>query len=632
MVLKRYFVLTIILVSVLALVACSPEGLSILDFPSEVHADPDPTPFPTPNPPQILSVCLGREPGSLFLYGDLSESANIIRQAIYDGPVDQIGFQFQPVILEELPSQENEGVSVHQVEVFPGSDIVDAHGNRTLLARGVEFRPAGCFSSDCWENYDDQPSIFLDQLTVRFSMLAGFQWADGSPLKPEDSQFSYRVAREVYGSRGPAKLRFAEDYQVLEGGEVQWTGLPGYLGVFDYADLFFTPLPEHLWANYTREELLASPQTTISPLGWGPYRSLEWIRGDHITLIRNEYYYLAEEGWPAYDFLVFRFVEDGREALAAYYSGECDLVSNTADLTDHLPEIHSLEESGDLNLTYFDQPAWEQISFGIDSIDRSRRLLTDPQMRNALAMCINKDALAAGRKDAGTLADNLYHPLDPRSNPESAPATYQPTEAAALLESLGWTDDDLDPTTPRTGWGVTGVPWGTSLRLSLLVPGTEGDSPTAELIKDQLGQCGVAVDIEYLPAADLLAPGPEGPVFGRQYDLALFAWTTGNYHLCQIFQTEEIPGQYPTYSKGWGGANPAGYSQESFDQACMEILTNLPDSEISGLGIQTVQAIFEDDLPALPLFFRREVLLSRPGLVGYLDESNLTFVLIEYIH
>ena len=420
MVLTRRLIPAIFLAAVIGLAACSPEGLSDLKLPDEDQSVLDPTPLPSPVPPGVLSICLGKEPQSLFLYGDLSESAEIIRQAVYDGPVDQIDFQFQPIILEELPSQENGRVSLSQIEVFPGQRMVDALGNSTILTSDVEFRPSGCSSSECCEVYEDQPSIFLDQVSVRFSLLDGLLWSDGAPITPEDSLFSYRAAGLVYGSKGPAKLRFAADYQVLEEGEIQWIGLPGYLGIHDYAELFFTPLPEHLLANYTREELLTSPQTTLSPLGWGPYRSLEWVRGDHITLERNGLYHLAGEGWPVFDFLVFRFVEDGQEALAAYASGECDLVANTPDLANYFPDILALEERGDLNLISIDQPAWEQISFGVNSLDRTRWLLSDSQMRTAIAMCVDREALAARRKDAGTIANNLYHPLDPRYSAENS--------------------------------------------------------------------------------------------------------------------------------------------------------------------------------------------------------------------
>lgn len=623
--------MAVLLIAVIGLGACSPEGLTALNLPEEDQSSPEPTSLPSPVPPRVLSICLGKEPSSLFLYSDLSKSAELIRQAIYDGPVDMVDFQYQPVILENLPSQANGQVSLDPVEVFPGQDMVDAWGNLTILTGGVEYEPSGCSSSECWEIYNAQESILLDQVSVRFLMSEGVLWSDGVPLKPEDSLYSYQVAQELYGSGGPASLRYAADYQVLEDGSIQWTGMPGYTGIYEYAELFFTPLPEHLWSNYSRDEMLTSPQTNLYPVGWGPYRSVDWVGGDHITLVKNEYYRLAEDGWPAYDFLVFRFVEDGRGALAAYASGECDLVANTPDLVNYLPEILSQEENDLLDLTIIDQNAWEQISFGVDSLDRSRRLLGDPQVRNAIAMCIDREAIAAARVDAGTIANNLYHPLDLRYNPENSFPSYQPEEGGDILESLGWLDEDQDPTTPRTAWGVEGITWGRALRLSLLVPGSEGESSTPEMIKEQLASCGVDLEIDYLPAAEVLAPGPDGPVFGRQFDLALFAWTTGSYHLCQIFQSTEIPGQYPEYLKGWGGANPTGYSQQSFDQACIEVLTSLPDSEESRQEILTVQSIFEEDLPALPLFFRRELLISRPGLMGLEEESNPLFMTIEYI-
>ena len=631
MVLRKRLLLVLFLVSLIWLSACKPEGLSVLKMPDGNQTEPDPTPDPSPIPPRILSICLGKEPESLFLYGDLSESAQIIRQAIYDGPVDRVNFQDLPVILEEQPSQENGSVLVNPVEVFPGQRIVDVQGNITFLTNGVEFRPSGCADSECSEVYVNQGSIILDQVQVRFEFKTGVRWSDGVALTPEDSLFSYQTAGKIYGEGGPAKLRFAADYQVLEEGEILWTGLPGYQGIYDYSELFFTPLPEHLWASLARDELLSSFLTNQYPLGWGPYRVLDWVSGDHLTLERNDLYHLAEEGWPDFDYLVFRFVGDGQEALAAYTSGECDLVVNTPGLDNYYSEILSFVERDEIKLTTIDQPAWEQISFGVNSLDGSRRLLRDPQLRKALAMCIDREAIAARRKDAGVIADNLYHPQDPRYNAENPSLTFQPSEGKRILESLGWIDHDQDPATGRVAEGVEGIYWGRALKLSLLVPGTEGNSLTAEMIKEGLSACGVEVEIDYLPPAEMLAPGPEGPVFGRQFDLALFSWTTGSFHLCQIFQSSEVPGVHPAFPKGWAGANASGYSNPEFDLACTGTLTNLPDSVIAQEAMVEMQRVFADELPVLPLFFRQEMILSHPNLEGIESGSYLPLWNIERI-
>jgi peptide/nickel transport system substrate-binding protein len=129
----------------------------------------------------------------------------------------------------------------------------------------------------------------------------------------------------------------------------------------------------------------------------------------------------------------------------------------------------------------------------------------------------------------------------------------------------------------------------------------------------------------------MLAAGPEGPVFGRQFDLALFSWTTGSYHLGQIFQTSEIPGEYPTYPKGWGGANATGYSNPDFDLACSTALINLPDSEAAQVAVAEMQTHFGEDLPVLPLFFRQEMILSHPSLEGIQSGSFLPLWNIERI-
>jgi peptide/nickel transport system substrate-binding protein len=547
------------------------------------------------------------------LYGDISKSARIIRQAIYDGPIDEVDFQQNTAILENIPSQENGLVNMTQVEVLPGERMVDAKGNRTYLASGIVFRPSGCSSRDCWEVYENQPSITLDQVVITFQIKSGLNWSDGAPLVPEDSIFSYQIAQEIYGQSGPRSLRFTQSYELSED-DVIWSGLPGYLGIYSYADHFFTPLPSHQLSRYTVEELFTSSSTTQKPIGWGPYKIIEWIQGDHITLVKNDSYHLYDLGLPTYDSLVFRFVEGGEEALAAYSAGECAIVLNEPGLFDYLDEIQIMEEDDLVNLIYVDLPTWEQISFGINSLDDSKVLLDDPEIRKAIAYCINRDEIKSNRVDAGTMTANLYHPLDYRHDPEVPDLNFQPVEANSILEDMGWKDDDQDPSTPRIAIGVKNVPYTTPLSLTLLESGSDESSLTASMIKDQLSDCGIEISIEVLPPGEMFAAGPEGPIFGRKFDLALFAWSVDHYHLCRIFLTDEIPGQYPQFSKGWGGTNATGFSDDEFDQACVTLSTSLPDSEQTLEVISQVQQTFQKNLPAMALFFRRDIILANPDI------------------
>jgi peptide/nickel transport system substrate-binding protein len=623
MVLKSRYFLSLILLIGFLLSACGIERNYSLELPETNLEGQTPAPEPSPLPERVLSICLEGEPTSLFLYGDQSTSAKIIRQAIYDGPVDEVDFEFYSPLLEEIPSLANGLVSVVSVEVNPGERIVDSKGNLSILASGVEYRPSGCSDTDCWETYQNQTPVILDQVEITFPVKTGLTWSDGIPLSPDDSVFSYQIARELYGSTGPLNLRFTADYEAVDESTILWKGIPGYLGIYSYPEFYFSPLPEHFWADLSVTEMLTSNQTTQQPLGWGPYRIVEWIAGDHITLIQNDAYYLIGEGLPAFDALVFRFVEGAEEALAAYSSGECEIVANISDLFDYLPELQSLEQEGEVRLNFIEGGAWEQISFGINSLDSKRVYLKDPRTRQAIAQCINRERITTNRGDAGLVVNSFYHPDDPRSNINGSTSIYQPQEAADLLEEIGWIDHDLDQNTLRIAESVDDVKDGTQFQLSLLVVGEGIVPPTATLIKDDLGACGIEVLIENLPASELLAPGPEGPVFGRRFDLALFAWSTGHYHLCRIFTSDEIPGLYPVYPKGWGGANASGYSNESYDAECSLIHTTLPDLNDTQDALMKMQTIFTDDLPVLPLFFRREIILSDPLLEGFQSGSYL---------
>jgi peptide/nickel transport system substrate-binding protein len=163
-----------------------------------------------------------------------------------------------------------------------------------------------------------------------------------------------------------------------------------------------------------------------------------------------------------------------------------------------------------------------------------------------------------------------------------------------------------------------------------LASGT-GEIPlTVELIGAGLRGCGIGVDIQLLPPAELLKSGPEGPIFGRKFDLAFFSWAPGHYQRCRLFTTDEIPGLYPEYAKGWGGVNATGYSNEDFDLACGLVNTNLPDSAETLLALEQLSSVYRTDLPSLPLFFRNAIIVSTPNLIGLENGIYSQFWNMEY--
>src|SRR3972149_5216762 len=70
-----------------------------------------------PRPPSLLVICLGEEPSSLYLYQASSPEARTILEAIYDGPFDVVGYQYQPALLESTPTLGNGQARLEAVTV-----------------------------------------------------------------------------------------------------------------------------------------------------------------------------------------------------------------------------------------------------------------------------------------------------------------------------------------------------------------------------------------------------------------------------------------------------------------------------------------------------------------------------------
>lgn len=575
------------------------------------------TPTPTIMPTRLLSICLIREPRSLFLYNALSASEQSVLAAIYDGPIDVKKYTPKPVILVDIPSLDGGSALLAPVPVSLGDLIVDAQGNLANLEEGVVYRPSGCNEQACNQVFTGTESVQIDQLVLNFKLLPGLQWSDGKPLTSADSVYSYEVARGLYPSALPDLVNRTASYTSLDEQTVEWVGIPGYVDGL-YQTKFFSPLPQHAWSGIPVGELPGAEASSRKPLGWGAYVIDEWIAGDHITLHANPLYFRAGEGLPYFDDLVFRFVADSREAQSAILAGECDLVDQAQGQDADTASWFDLRDEGSVSLVFQTATAWDVLEFGVDPLAEDRPpYFASAQVRQAVAMCIDRQALVAQLSGGQMQVADLYvHPLHPLYNPQARQYVFDPAAAADLLNTSGWVDHDNAPSTPRTAQGVAGIADGTPFVVQYLVPNDEEHQQVARLVQANLEQCGIQADIAALPVEQFLAAGPDGPIFGRQFDLAQFAWMGSVEPPCSLYLTSEISGQYPDSPKGWGGVNASGYSNPQYDQACLDALFSLAGTDLHVEKHALAQSIFAEDLPALPFYWHYKLFASRPDMCG----------------
>ena len=141
------------------------------------------------------------------------------------------------------------------------------------------------------------------------------------------------------------------------------------------------------------------------------------------------------------------------------------------------------------------------------------------------------------------------------------------------------------------------------------------------ILAAHLAQCGIKVNVQYLDANTLYAPGPDGMLFGRNFDLAEFAMgSTGIETPCDWYTSSEIPNA----ANNWVGTNVSGYNNPDFDAACLAAQQSLPDDPNHAAAYAQAQSIFAQDLPVIPLYWRVETAAARADLCQFSLDPTAT--------
>ncbi len=621
---KKSFLVTAIL---LLLAACAPRQTEIPVIPGAPTETPSPLFTPTPAP-RSLTICLGEEPNTLYPYGSVNSAARSVLSAIYDGPMDIIEYGYEPIILEKIPTLDDGDAQINAVRVGAGDDVVDADGNVVSLAKGMTLRPSGCRAEACEIVYDGVSEIEMDQMVVTFTMLAGLQWSDGEPLTAYDSIFSFSLAADEDTLVSKFLTDRTQVYEAADDQTVQWWGMPGFIDP-EYFTNFWTPLPRHLWEDQSPADLPRLDLSSRFPVGWGPYIMEEWNAGESLRLTKNLNYFRAESGLPRYDELTFLIMPDANAALSALVEGTCDALDPSVRLDGLVGLLQEMQSQDQLKLLTAQSMTMEWLGLGIapasydDGYNPQRDradLFGDERMRQALTLCLDRQKVVDAVLFGLSQVPDSYLPSDhPLHNGNIQPYEYNPQAGMQILEDIGWLDSDNDPSTPRLSVGVTRVPGGTPLVFEYYTSSATQRHQVAEILRQSLSECGIGLNPVFYSAADFYAQGPEGPLFGRRFDLAEYAMGVNTLEpQCGWFTSAQIPSK----ENNWVGTNISGYENPSFDTACEQALRSLP-GEPEYTSHQEAQALFASELPSIPLYLRLKVAASRPDFCGFaLDASS----------
>lgn len=577
------------------------------------------------NTPKTLTICLGYEPESLYLYSAKTQAAWGVLEAIYDGPIDIRNYQPDPVILTTLPSFNNSDARLIPVSVNGGDEVVDIHGNPIILKEGEEVFPHGCTEMACGIHWDGKSSLEMDQIKAIFRLKSGIRWSDGQKVSAEDSVFSFKIASDPDTPNDKRTVQQTSSYTNKDGLTVEWTGKPGLL-TQSLENYFWIPLPRHALGKYSARELRTLQAANKKPIGWGPYILDDWQPGQFISFKKNPYYFRANEGLPKFDRLVYKFInKQGDTNLMAVRKAECDFSNQTTLMLDQADRL-------ELFLRYYRIPE-NKAFFGLGpdieylifntrvSGSKSTSIMADLRLRQAVSYCTD---LAGIMKSQFVKLFNAPISFLTENNPfyQKGLRSYEVEngveQGMAILNELGWKAKDRNANTFRMAENITGIENGTPLTIRYLADETSWRKTFSDLIIASLKKCGFEVKESILSTRDFLSA--EGQFWKGDFDLAEFAWASGRISPCFLFSSAAQ--KYLDKPFGSPDLNVGGYANPEFDQLCMTSLQSLVDDRTQAEIQSKLQTIFNQDLPALPIFTYFTADFARPDFCVYANDIS----------
>jgi peptide/nickel transport system substrate-binding protein len=321
------------------------------------------------------------------------------------------------VVIGADPAILNPNVTVGAPDVLTGCMLYDG---LVRFAEGFHIVPSLAKS---WE-------IAPDGLTYSFHLVTA-TWSDGKPVTSEDVKFTLLEVSSKYGSKFVAPGKAIKDIETPDPQTVV-IRLSKPFGPFLFSlacEQNAAILPAHIFRG---TDVLKNPASSVSPVGEGPFQLQEWVRGDHLTLVRNPKYWTA--GQPYLERIIIKIVPDPSARLLALQAGEVDYIDQY-----YFPlSAHDL-------LAKDPRFVLKEVSYpSVDLIILNTRKapLDQAKVRQALLTAIDRNYLlqnvflGTGQVGRSIVDTRLTWAYNPAVDYEKL-YPYDPKRAAALLDEAG---------------------------------------------------------------------------------------------------------------------------------------------------------------------------------------------------
>ena len=397
-------------------------------------------------------------------------------------------------------------------------------------------------------------TISADGLTYTFTLRDGVTFHDGTTMDSADVKFSLDRARAVDSVNAQKGL-----FEAIAAVET-----PDPLTVVVKLS---RPEGLFLWNMGWGDAVIVAPETAetnkTSPVGTGPFRFLEWKKGDSVRLARQDAYWGPQ---PALKSVTFKFVSDPSAQVAALLAGDIDAIPNVG-----APESLERFKADDRFEVRVGTTEGETILV----MNQRRQPFSDVRVRRAISQAIDRQAIIDGAMFGyGTPIGTHFAPHHAAYRDLTGVYPHDPAAARALLADAGY---------------------GQGFRAAMKLPPPSYARRGGEIIAAQLAAVGIEVEIVPVEWAQWLQE-----VFKGDYD----------FDLTIVSHTEPLDiGIYARSDYYFG------YRSDDLNAVIEELKGESNEAERAALyGL--AQEIIADDAANVFLFQLARTGVQRKGLKG----------------
>jgi peptide/nickel transport system substrate-binding protein len=392
----------------------------------------------------------------------------------------------------------------------------------------------------------------LDDTTWEFKLRKGVKFTDGSDFDAKDVVATFKRAPNVPNSPSSfaISLTSVKETKVIDPYTIHiLTGRPAPLLPNDLANILIIPAK-------VADATTADFNSGKAMIGTGPFKFVEFVPGDHITMERNDAYWGDKPAWRK---VTFRIITNAAARVAALRSGGLQMIDSvpTADIANlkRDPELR-ISSATSNRVIYLALDQMRDVTpFAFDKTGKplAKNPLKDLRVREALSRSINRQAIDERVMEgqaipAAQLLPDGFFGVSPNLKVER----YDPAGAKKLLAEAGYPD---------------------GFRLTVHGPNDRyiNDDKLLQAVAQMFSRIGIETRVETMPWASFASRSNAAK---PEFSVMLVGWgaDTGE-------TSSPLRSLLATYDrdKGWGPSNRGRYSNPKLDAVLGQALATVDD-------------------------------------------------------